>query len=105
MTLEIICEKLERKENFSLSRFGDGEWAAILGFKGENCDGHYYFPELSKELASILKSNPQYYLATHLKTSDRIRKEVEEYIVKNKITVDFSCSSDIFHIAFVKDKY
>lgn len=104
LTFEDICEKLKKGENFSLSRFGDGEWSAILGFRGENCDGHKYFPELSNDLACILKSNPEYYLASHLKTSDRIRKEVEKYIKDSNISVNFSCSSDIFHIAFVKEK-
>lgn len=102
MTFNDFCEKLKNKENFTLSRFGDGEWSAVIGAKGSNCDGHEYFPEMGKKLASILQSNPEYYCATHLKSSDRLRKEVEAYIKENNINVNFVCSSDLFHMAFVR---
>jgi hypothetical protein len=102
MTFQDFCNKLKNKENFSLSRFGDGEWSAVLGFKGSNCDGHDYFPEMGEKLGDILKSNPEYHIATHLKSSDRLRVEVEDYIKENNIKVNFSCSSDLFHMAFVR---
>lgn len=102
MTFKDFCYKLKNKENFTLSRFGDGEWSAVIGVMGVNCDGHEYFPEMGKKLADILKSNPEYYVATHLKSSDRLRVEVEDYIKQNNINVNFSCSSDLFHMAFVR---
>lgn len=39
---------------FSFVRYGDGEWHAILGDPGENCDGHAYFESLGKELSDSL---------------------------------------------------
>lgn len=39
---------------FALSRYGDGEWYAILGRQGQNCDGHSYFPDLGEDLRRSL---------------------------------------------------
>lgn len=52
--------KLKAKEPFTFSRFGDGEWMAILGFAGKNTDGHEYFPDMGAALGEVLKSRPKY---------------------------------------------
>lgn len=59
---ESMREMLERGEPFSLARFGDGEFNAIFGAVGANCDGHRYFPELGQRLRQILESEPGYLL-------------------------------------------
>ena len=42
MTYEDLLNKLEKIENFSFSRFGDGEFFAMLGGGGKcNTDGHH----------------------------------------------------------------
>jgi hypothetical protein len=45
---------------FSFSRFGDGEFNAILGVEGSNCDGHPYYPDLGLRLKEIVQSRPCY---------------------------------------------
>jgi hypothetical protein len=47
---------------FALSRWGDGEWAAILGDSGATCDGQPYTPQLRAALAAVLESRPSYFL-------------------------------------------
>lgn len=32
------------------SRWGDGEFSAMMGLPGENCDNHKYYPDMGKEL-------------------------------------------------------
>jgi hypothetical protein len=54
------CAMLRAGEAFAFSRFGDGEFAAIFGAEGANCDGHRYFPELGRRLERIVRSRPDY---------------------------------------------
>ena len=50
-------EKIKKKENFSFTRWGDGEWFCVMGVNGQNCDGHKYFPEMRKLLNNALKND------------------------------------------------
>jgi hypothetical protein len=50
MTYQELINKLNNREPFSFSRFGDGEFACMLGKSGANCDGHEYFPDLGERL-------------------------------------------------------
>lgn len=60
VTYHAIIDKLKVNENFAFSRWGDGEWKCILGYKGNNCDGHIYYPSLSKRLSEVIDSHPKY---------------------------------------------
>jgi hypothetical protein len=62
MTYAQMIDKLRSGEQFSFSRWGDGEWNAVLGRSGENCDGHKYFADMGARLKAILESQPDYYL-------------------------------------------
>lgn len=62
MTYKELVDKVKNGEPFSFSRYGDGEWSAILGKVGSNCDSHEYFPSLGKHLRQILEERPDYYL-------------------------------------------
>jgi hypothetical protein len=55
-----ILDKLRRGERFAFSRFGDGEFNCIFGKRGQNCDGHQYFPDLGRALRAVLESRPDY---------------------------------------------
>jgi len=57
-----FLEKLKNNEPFSFSRFGDGEWNAIFGKNGQNCDGHKYFEDMGAKLSEIVQSSPEYYM-------------------------------------------
>lgn len=61
-TFDHIIQHLLAGDNLSYARYGDGEWRAILGRPGKNCDGHIYFPDMGEELWEILASEPEYYL-------------------------------------------
>lgn len=65
LSFDGICEKIRNGEHFSLARYGDGEFNAIMVEDGANCDGHSYYPEMGEELANTLLSKPPYHVALH----------------------------------------
>lgn len=102
LTFNEICYRLKVGQNFTYSRFGDGEFNAIFGVKGENCDKHQYFPDMGRELATILASKPPYEIGLLLDLKDQ---EYETKITTwlwdhgihpDNITYNYS---GVFHIA------
>lgn len=60
LPFEWYVDKISSGEPFALSRYGDGEFNAIRGEEGSNCDGHEYFPELGADLRHTLdKPHPE----------------------------------------------
>ena len=58
----LFVKKISGKINFSFSRFGDGEWTAILNLDAkENCDGHQYFDDMGEQLKEAFISSSEYY--------------------------------------------
>lgn len=59
-TLDEVINFVRAEINFSLSRWGDGEFAALFGDNGSNCDGVKYESDMEAELWTILDSKPTY---------------------------------------------
>lgn len=94
LTLEDIISKIETKENFAFSRFGDGEWLNIRKAPGRNCDGNIYFHDLGDRLREIVEQKQDYYIgAQNLKWG--LPSDVDKY------TANFYHDSDVFHSASV----
>lgn len=49
-----LIDRIHRREAFTLSRWGDGEWYCLLGESGQNSDKQPYHPALGEELRNIL---------------------------------------------------
>ena len=100
-----ILKKLSGNEPFAFSRWGDGEWEAVLGLKNEseaNCDGHQYFPSLGQSLDTILVSNPPYFLGMQKLAYHRLLgREIDAYLKKNMIRREW-LNADAFHDASSK---
>lgn len=94
MTYLQLISKLERGENFSFSRFGDGELACAFGRKGYNCDGHEYFDDLGVELRSVL-DDPKGIMGLQRYGGDMFRKELAAYDIP-------WADADILHRASIK---
>jgi hypothetical protein len=60
VTLDSIIASLNGGRTFSFSRWGDGEFAALFGDAGANCDGVKYAPDMVTELSAILRTPPNY---------------------------------------------
>lgn len=61
-TLDEVVDWLRAGRQFSLTRWGDGEFAALFGDDGQNCDGVKYAPDMATELRTIIESRPSYTL-------------------------------------------
>lgn len=57
LTYERFINYLTYGYNFKFARYGDGEFNAIFGKKGHNCDGHEYFPDLGERLRASFSKN------------------------------------------------
>jgi hypothetical protein len=85
-------DKINSKENFSFTRWGDGEWFCTWGHQGQNTDNHKYFPELTNGLNTALRSNKQYYRAiwnvTHGQIA-RILNPLTNFLKKENININW----------------
>jgi hypothetical protein len=94
--LDFFVQKLEEKSPFSFTRWGDGEWACVLGEEGQNCDGHTYFPELRKDLIKVLFECRGYFHSL-LTVARRNKPELEDFIAKNNVRVPWYYGDDLLN--------
>ncbi|HUI92889.1 MAG TPA: hypothetical protein VLX68_11635 [Chitinivibrionales bacterium] len=83
---------------FSFSRFGDGEWNAMLGRPGENCDGHAFFPELGRDLRDALVARPAYLCGMQYRAIRDMGTDIKRFLDSHKVTVAWQ-DADVFHYA------
>jgi hypothetical protein len=107
MIFEEILIKIENNEQFSFSRWGDGEWICMLNpdnSKG-NCDGHKYFDTLSDALKNILKSKPKYNLGIQGHARRSMGEKIDAFLKENDLTELQWSNADVFHHASIKGKF
>lgn len=71
LPLSFFVDKLQHKEPFAFVRAGDGEFQAVLGYDGHNCDGTNYTPELAAALRRTLEQPRDYLYAIGPKITQR----------------------------------
>jgi len=98
LPLEEIAARIRDGRHFSFVRFGDGEWSAILGDPGANCDGHMYFPELGQRLAGTLKAPRDMYYAMQPYALSRDARRIVRFIHRERIALRWH-DADVFHDA------
>jgi hypothetical protein len=98
VNLDFYVSKLNADEPFSFSRFGDGEWSAILGKSGANCDGHEYFPDMAQRLRNAVIHSSDYFYAIQNFAIKNMGSQIYSFIKKNKIGLKWY-NSDVFHYA------
>jgi len=102
--VSLYASMINENKAFSFSRFGDGEWAAILGDSGKNCDGHEYFPEMRDKLReSITKPSGAYFFGMQNYAIKQVGRLIYRFIRKNKVAVSW-CQSDVFHHANIQGR-
>jgi hypothetical protein len=90
--IEYYIKKIRNNENFSFTRWGDGEWFCAMGHQGQNCDQHKYFPELKDSLNRALKTNKGYYKAIWNLDHGQIKNILNillPFLLKNNIKIDW----------------
>jgi glycosyltransferase involved in cell wall biosynthesis len=96
-----FTDRLLRCEPFSISRWGDGEWNALLRLLPEdatNCDGHRYFRLMADQLARALKDVPNYFVAIQPLTLRLMGNRVEQWLAENSLDLQWH-DADVFHDA------
>lgn len=103
LTYEKLLEKINSRKAVTFSRFGDGEWNAIFGKTGSNCDGHEYFESLGAALRNVLLSKPDYYLGLQGLAMRVMGDRITEFVVKHNIRpIEDWSDADILHKASIK---
>jgi hypothetical protein len=83
---------------FSFSRFGDGEWSAVFGKEGKNCDGHEYFPALGNDLRQALLGPLPYFYAMQPRAIKTEGREIRSFLLSHRVRIEWH-DSDVFHNA------
>jgi len=99
LDISYLTEQLERKQPFSLVRYGDGEFYSILGASGANCDGaEYNLPKLRESLAHTLTEPRDYLYCIGPKVMNRkngITEKSVEWIEQNAPSIRWHTSETI----------
>ena len=94
--LEYYVAMLRDSMPYSFSRFGDGEWSAVLGRTGANCDGHDYFPALGADLRRALFERLGYFYGLQTKALKNMGRAIYRFLRRNNVKIVWH-DSDIFH--------
>jgi len=79
-------DALAARRPFAVSRWGDGEWSALLGRSGATCDGQVYSRALRKALTAILESRPTYDLQLGPMALRRFADDVEAWLTRRRLS-------------------
>jgi hypothetical protein len=94
--LDFYVDMLRNGRPFSFARFGDGEWSAILGVQGANCDGHEYFPRLGADLRAAIIENLDYFYSIQGRAIKYLGKGIRRFLADNNVKIIWH-DSDVFH--------
>jgi hypothetical protein len=98
--LEVYVQCLETLDPFAFSRWGDGEWRALLGYAGENCDGHPYSGDLRSALTRVLESRPTYTLGLQPFAVRTLGPQITEWLTRRALWLPW-VDADVFHRASI----
>ncbi len=98
--LDWFCRAIAAKEPTTFTRWGDGEWTAVLGRRrhGQNCDGHPFYPKMGSELKQLLLGRPPYVLGLQ-NLATTTMPEVVPFLTQNYLTDLDWIDADVFHHA------
>jgi hypothetical protein len=71
---------------FAFSRWGDGEWACLLGHAGATCDGQPYSGRLRADLTRVLASGPAYDLGMQAFAQRRFGAEIAAWLERRGLS-------------------
>lgn len=91
-------QMLRTKTRFAISRWGDGEWMALLGHSGGTCDGQQFSRGLREALTAVLMAKPPYELALGPMAIRRFAGEIERWLARRQLQFDWT-SANVFAYA------
>lgn len=92
--------QLQAGTPFAFSRWGDGEWHAVLGrVRGHNCDRHPFSLPLSQALRAVLDSRPPYLLGMQRLAQRIMGPRIRAYLEPRTLHRLDWIDADVFHDA------
>lgn len=103
-SLEEYVTFLREGTFFSFSRFGDGEWAAIFGSEGANCDGHEFFYAMTEKLRdAVIHPSGSYYMGMQNYAVKQMGRKIYRFLKINGVRICWR-QADVFHYANLAGK-
>ena len=101
MNYDQFISKLQNKENFAFSRWGDGEFNCVLQTRPgkANCDGNLYYPDLGNALKEIIVGAPSYYMGMQPLAKRLFPAVANEWLLNGSNWIN----ADILHNASQKE--
>jgi hypothetical protein len=95
---EELIRKIDARDPFAFSRWGDGEWHSLFGrVEGRNRCGHRYFPEMGVELKRVLLGRPSYVLGMQDLALRIYKGRIEKWLFENNLDNLDWINADVFH--------
>lgn len=94
-TFGAVVDRLQARQPFAVSRWGDGEWAAVLGREGATVDGQSYTAALRADLTGVLLDRPGYWLGMQGFAVRRMGAEITAWLAARQLTFDW-IDADLF---------
>lgn len=105
-----ILTRLRENKPFTFSRWGDGEWEAVLNLKDQNqanCDGHQYFDSMRVELQKIITKKVPYMLGMQrLAYHKMMGRKIDHFFRSHNIKPHdlWWVDADVFHDASMEGR-
>ena len=96
--LNHYVDKLKNNIPFSFSRYGSGEWSAIFGRYGQNCDSHEFFQKLGEQLRDTVIRPLEYIYAIQPLAIRNDGKKISHFLQKNNSSLIWQ-NANVFHYA------
>jgi hypothetical protein len=92
-----FSDMMRKGHAYSFSRYGDGEWHAMFGRSGANCDGHKYFPKMGRELARTVREPRKLIYGIQNMSARKLGDKIKPLLKPN---YDYKWKdADVFHYA------
>lgn len=91
-------DKLKNNIPFSFSKYGDGEWNAMIGKTGYNGDDNEFFPQMGEQLRSAVIRPLEYTYAIKYSAIRNDGKKIASFLKKNNSNLIWQ-NADVFTCA------
>jgi hypothetical protein len=97
--IDWFVERIASREPFTFTRWGDGEWLAVLEIDGAQSPEQDFLPELCGAVRSVLLSRPSYRLGMQPYAIRQYGELIEPYILRYGLDDLDWIWADVFHHA------
>lgn len=99
----VFLKDIKSGKPFAFSRFGDGEFNAIMNKRGNNCDGHNYYHDMGVELRAVLMRNRKAVPNYHIGIQDMAKRQRAGEPDFDNLVMPHYTNSNCFHKANIRE--